>query len=363
MRTLESFALQADDTAGGSEGDITTLPTSSNLTSDVVATQLVFTTQPAPLMATSGVALDFTADPVVEARDANGTKDAGFTDADDDDLQFGALVLPEGAALTIAKGQRVVVQSHYINMSPEPRTVMDAVDLELTTVDESPVDVDAFAVVDSDLAIPVGVDAYERVKTCTVNAPMAIHMMLGHTHDYGVLFDIEFIRGGVPELQYHATHGPTLRDTPEILMFDDPLQLDAGDQVRVTCAWTNTTDHVLGWPEEMCVALMYYSPGQGYLICDTDDETPVAQDGGESDPEGGCIAPGTEGNDLGVGRYCTVGGGECDDTPEPTLCLAEFDADATYCSVILCQDDSVCGEGATCVFEGPGSACVPLACQ
>ena len=133
----------------------------------------------------------------------------------------------------------------------------------------------------------------------------------------------------------------------------------------MTCGWTNTTDHVLGWPEEMCVGLMYYSPGRGYLMCDTDDPSPVVQSGGEVvDPDAACVVPGDEGNELGVGRYCTVAGGECEDTPEPTLCLAALQPGAPqYCSVILCTDDEVCGEGATCVEEGPGSACVPLVCQ
>jgi len=75
----QTFALQADDTAGGAEGDLGTVD-SSNLTADVVATQLVLTTQPAPLSATSGSALDFSTDPIVEARDANGIKDTDFTD-------------------------------------------------------------------------------------------------------------------------------------------------------------------------------------------------------------------------------------------------------------------------------------------
>ena len=182
-------------------------------------------------------------------------------------------LLPEGSALTISAGQRIVIQSHYVNMTPEPRVVMDAVDLELTTTDESPTDVDAFTMVDSDLDIPVGAEDFERVKTCTVTEPMDILLMLGHTHDFGVLFTLEFLREGPPELLYHATHGPTLRANPEILTFDEPLHLDPGDVLRMTCAWTNTTDHALGWPEEMCVGLMYYSPGRGYLICDTDDAT------------------------------------------------------------------------------------------
>ena len=76
----QTFGLQADDETGGAEGNITTLPTSSNITADVVATKLVFTTQPSPLSGTSGSVLDFTTDPVVEARDANDVKDTGFTD-------------------------------------------------------------------------------------------------------------------------------------------------------------------------------------------------------------------------------------------------------------------------------------------
>lgn len=74
----ESFTLTAND----QDGVGTDLPTvnASAVSSDVVATQLVFTTQPAPLALTSGTALDFSTDPVVEARDANGVKDTGFTD-------------------------------------------------------------------------------------------------------------------------------------------------------------------------------------------------------------------------------------------------------------------------------------------
>ena len=75
----ESFTLVADDQGGVG----TDLPTVSGnaLISDVVATQLMFTTQPVPLTSSSGSALDFSVDPVVEARDANGLKDTGFIDA------------------------------------------------------------------------------------------------------------------------------------------------------------------------------------------------------------------------------------------------------------------------------------------
>ncbi len=56
-----------------------TSATSSSLTADVVATKLVFTTQPSPLALTSGTPLDFTTDPVITAQDANGLTDTGFS--------------------------------------------------------------------------------------------------------------------------------------------------------------------------------------------------------------------------------------------------------------------------------------------
>ena len=68
----ESFSLQA------ASGALTTA-NSPSISSNVVATQLVFVTPPAPLSGTSGVALDFSTDPVVEAQDAAGRLDTDFT--------------------------------------------------------------------------------------------------------------------------------------------------------------------------------------------------------------------------------------------------------------------------------------------
>ncbi|MCB1887402.1 MAG: IPTL-CTERM sorting domain-containing protein [Rhodocyclaceae bacterium] len=67
----ESFALSADDSV------FTTL-TSNALLSDVVATKLLFATQPSPLSLTSGAALDFTTDPVVRAVNADNAVDTDY---------------------------------------------------------------------------------------------------------------------------------------------------------------------------------------------------------------------------------------------------------------------------------------------
>jgi hypothetical protein len=270
--------------------------------------------------------------------------------------------LPAGVSLRINEGQQVVIQSHYINSSDAPITVMDMVELDFTTIDESPKVVDAFAMINDDLAIPPGAVGHTRETLCTLEEDMDIYMLLGHTHEYGVSFEFERIPGGTgePELLYFATDGKLLRESPEIKTYDDPLRFKAGDELRVTCKWDNDTDHELGWPEEMCVALMYYGPGRGWLTCSQNDGVPQ---GGAGSGEGGCQEPDVPGNELGVGKTCTREGNECVDNGQATTCLAQFDDRANFCTFFGCESDADCGEGAACSDQGAAKVCIPDACN
>ncbi len=73
----QAFTLTAND----QDGVGSNLPTvdANSVTSDVVATQLVFTTQPAPTSVVSGQSTSFTTVPVVSARDANSVVDTGYS--------------------------------------------------------------------------------------------------------------------------------------------------------------------------------------------------------------------------------------------------------------------------------------------
>lgn len=268
--------------------------------------------------------------------------------------------LPPGVGLRISEGQQIVIQSHYINASDEPVTVMDMVELDYTTLKESPTIVDAFAMINDDLDIPAGAVGHTKTTDCTLEEDMDIYMLLGHTHEHGVLFEFERFPGGdgEPELLYHATDGKLLRESPEIKTWADPLRFKAGDRLRVTCKWDNETDRSLGWPEEMCVALMYYGPGRGWLTCTQNDGTPG---GGSGDGEG-CQDPEAPGNEQGVGKACSPNGGECVDNADATVCLADFDDRANFCSFFGCATDDDCGEGAVCSDQNAAKVCIPNAC-
>ncbi len=84
----------------------------------------------------------------------------------------------------------------------------------------------------------------------------------------------------------------------------------------------------------------------------------------------GCGEPCATGNSYGVGMYCTVGGGECANTPgrmapfctvdnEPTadaFCTRPCDPNAD--PVAQCGEDALCTNGGG---SGP-SGCLPVVC-
>jgi hypothetical protein len=79
----------------------------------------------------------------------------------------------------------------------------------------------------------------------------------------------------------------------------------------------------------------------------------------------GCNGPCELGNSLGVGRYCTAGGGECNKNDAPFIfCTVDYEptAGVQYCTG-PCTKDTDCGENAYCSGSGQGGrGCEPMIC-
>jgi hypothetical protein len=76
-----------------------------------------------------------------------------------------------------------------------------------------------------------------------------------------------------------------------------------------------------------------------------------------------CGMPGDEGNELGVGKFCTDLA-DCADTPDARLCSIIGDETTWFCTRICQQTDppDVCGTGAECVCGDGGCGCTPSVC-
>lgn len=100
--------------------------------------------------------------------------------------------------------------------------------------------------------------------------------------------------------------------------------------------------------------------------CGSSGSTPAA-DAPASGDGGACPACGmacSVGNELGVGRHCTKGGGECSANGAPFFfCTVDFDQTApdAFCTG-SCAKDADCGTGAYCNGQGGQMGCVPASC-
>lgn len=271
-------------------------------------------------------------------------------------------LVPDNVRLELPANRQVVLQSHYINPTDEPIVVMDAVDLTVTTAEESPVLADSFVLNMDEFEVPPGAEAYGHGNGdgCRIAREISLHSVQLHTHEYGTLMELVHTPAGEePYLLFSETDGILMREGAAALLLDPPLELGADDVLQVRCEWDNPTDHALAFPDEMCAAFMYYSPGEGFLLCDDTDTEPGILGTGDGE---GCVAPTATGNELGVGRACTADGGECLDNGEATLCLGTFDPRANFCSMFGCEVDEDCGDGAVCLDKGVATACVPAEC-
>lgn len=124
----------------------------------------------------------------------------------------------------------------------------------------------------------------------------------------------------------------------------------------------------------------------GATGCDVDDPVSrVPPDGGggggidhsfegEGEGDGGaqtfstCVEEGSPGNELGVGKYCSPKGDQCQGQEQVTLfCSADFFPNDTSTGCMFeCTASEQCGEGATCRpptdAAEAGGECVPTEC-
>jgi hypothetical protein len=85
-----------------------------------------------------------------------------------------------------------------------------------------------------------------------------------------------------------------------------------------------------------------------------------------NDPQN-CVPPGTAGNSLGIGGYCSSLAGQCDSAGPggaARICTADLTstpAHAWFCTY-PCSGPSDCGSGEVCFQNAEGAGCIPNTC-
>jgi len=181
-------------------------------------------------------------------------------------------LLPDGFAVRLPEGARIVIQSHYVNVSSDDILVRDVAQLFLAENPETAIEASYFIANHGDIVLDADKEGTATLG-CTLEEDLNLIVLLGHMHELGTSMRVERTRGETTDRIYGVDAWTVeYRDVPPLELYapDAPLALAAGDTVSVTCEYNNRRDHQVFFPEEMCTVVGYYFPArpEGIVFCD-----------------------------------------------------------------------------------------------
>jgi hypothetical protein len=173
----------------------------------------------------------------------------------------GGFKLPEGVAFRVPAGSSILLNAHFLNTSTQPLDGRTVLDIKFVEIDAHRKIASLFTNVNATFALPPRSPA-QAVADCNFPRDMEFILFSNHMHHYGTSARTEIRRasGAVdlvhedpvwePEMEYRAV----LSGWP----INDPLRVMKGDVMHTECNWRNTSDDVLNFPTEMCIAFGYF---------------------------------------------------------------------------------------------------------
>jgi hypothetical protein len=165
----------------------------------------------------------------------------------------GAIVLPPNVVSEVPAGAQLVINHHWINTGEEAIEAQ----AEMITIppesDEGLIIARAMAIIAIGFDIPAG-EVGEASTECVFEADAQLLSMIGHQHQWGTHVRADHM-SDAEEVIFDHDYTPDMISQPITTDFplDAPLTFAAGDAVRMTCTWHNTSDAALTFPREMCV--------------------------------------------------------------------------------------------------------------
>ena len=168
--------------------------------------------------------------------------------------------LPENFGVEVPAGAQLILNHHWINTSPEAVTGQAMMLARRLDPDGDTVLAGNMIMMGMGWEIPA-LSPYEYTTECTYGADVPYVLALGHMHEYGQNVRIDVTRAdGTPENLIDEQWTPdsaTGVGGGTVYSLENPLMINTGDTVRLTCSWNNTTTEPLGFPREMCIFFGY----------------------------------------------------------------------------------------------------------
>lgn len=283
----------------------------------------------------------------------------------------GKNVLPPGVAFRLPKGSGIMLNTHFLNTSTKTIQGEGVLDVQFAEVDPSRKIAGFFTNVDIGFDLPPNQKSIVD-NSCTAARDLDFFAFANHMHDYGTstYTDVTHVGGAVDMLHADSTWSYEMQFNAVYTKWDiaTPYHLAKGDVLHTHCEWSNTSSADLQFPREMCIGVGFFlSDGSPAPMCFNgiwlEGGAKAGGDGGTFIPGPPCAQTDAPGNEIGVGKYCTKGGGQC--PTSASICLADYTTGefGDFCTKI-CNVDTDCGSGATCRGASTSSikTCIPTSC-
>jgi hypothetical protein len=176
---------------------------------------------------------------------------------------------PPNYGTELLSGKRLIIQFHYLNTGTVPLLARDVIRLQKKDPATVTKWMSVYATNQVAFTIPVGAQNLKTTYDCALPYDVDLLAFGGHMHEHGVSFRSELGDGTTMTQLYTAGDWmPDYRDSPPIdLYVQNPKPLHTGQVLRTTCAWNNTTDHELKFPEEMCATFGLVAGTKQPVVC------------------------------------------------------------------------------------------------
>jgi hypothetical protein len=166
--------------------------------------------------------------------------------------------LPKGVGLRLAPGQRLLLNSHYLNGTTDSLNVDVAINFRAARKRAIRHHARSFQLGTAAISIPAG-ESGSASGVWVAPFPMNVVWLSTHSHKHTTSVTVDVARGGGSPEQQIETRDYT---EPAVRRYAKPLRLEAGDRIRWTCSYTNTTDSLVRFgvtaEDEMCFAVGFF---------------------------------------------------------------------------------------------------------
>jgi hypothetical protein len=183
------------------------------------------------------------------------------------------LIFPDGVAIKVPAGRKILLNLHLFNVSDQPINGTSGTQVKLIPASEVTDEAEVVFAGTFGISLPPNQET-TLTGRCTFDNPSKVISVWPHMHQLGTHMKVFHEAGGGDD----KLHDKPYSFEEQVNYKITPVDVAAGEKIRVECTWNNTTGQTVTFGDsseaEMCFAGLYRYPKDGSNLFCTDGFNP-----------------------------------------------------------------------------------------